>query len=318
VLCVLEGLSQAAVAKRLGLKLTSVSGVLARARKRLQTQLRSDRSKSLLALAVAVSSPVMVPAALLSQTCILARSTAGLSLSILSLAASVMEVPMRKLLILTMCALIVTSGLTIRTFFIGSVEGQERPTPHPSITSAQSYNTLVAPDPRQPKQTVGYGSAGNKWEYKTLRCSVGALEAQANALGDDGWELCSASPGSESSHIVCIFKRPKSVKQASVDTTLNGDAALTWTLDGFSHLTGSSAQTASSDYLLFNLKKANASDVAETLKSALKNIVVVIDSRSNSVHIQCPNADANAIKLLIETLDKAAKKDTPSQTPTKR
>jgi RNA polymerase sigma factor (sigma-70 family) len=324
VLCALEGLPQSEVAKRYGLKLTSVSGILARARKRLQIQLRSDSSRSLLALTVAVCSPAMVPAALVSQTCSLARSTVGLSSSVLTLASSVMEVPMRKLLILTVCGLIITSGMTIRTFLLAPAEAQEKPGQAQNANGGEqplvSYFGQSMPKPNQAgtATTTAITTGGHKWEYKTLRCSVDSLEVQANGLGNEGWELCSTSPGSESSHVICIFKRPKVMKQTSSGTTLNGDPALRQYYEGFVTQTSASAQTASPGYLVFTLKKASASDVAEVLKSSLKNVVTVIDSRSNALHVQCPNNDANAIKLLVETLDNSVKQDAQSRPPVKR
>jgi RNA polymerase sigma factor (sigma-70 family) len=317
VLCALEALPQSEVAKRFGLQLRSVSGMLARARKRLQSQLRSDNSKSLLALTVAVSSPALVPAAVLSQTYSLARSTVGLSSSVVTLASSVMEVPMRKLLILTVCGLIITSGMTIRSFLVGPSEAQEKAG---QAQNANSLTQLAASrfDQWSPQRVNQFGStATNKWEYKTLRCNVDSLDAQANGLGNDGWELTSTTPGSESSSIVCIFKRPKVAKQLSTVTTFSSSQTPSRTAD---HLPQASApaQLAPAGYFVFNLKKANASDVAETLKSIFKNVVTVIDSGNNAVHVQCPSADASGIKSLVESLDNSAKQDGQARPPVKR
>jgi RNA polymerase sigma factor (sigma-70 family) len=323
VLCALEALPQSEVAKRFGLQLRSVSGMLARARKRLQSQLRADNSKSLLALTVAVCSPVMVPAAVLSQTCSLARSTAGLSSSVLALTTAVMEVPMRKLLILTVCGFIITSGMTIRSFLVAPSEAQEKAGQAQNANSVEqplvNYFGQSLPKANQQGATATnmIAAGGPKWEYKTLRCSLDSLEAQANGLGNQGWELCSTSPGSESSHVVCIFKRQQTVRQSSTGTIRNSNQDTYWTTDRVFQ-TSASPPESSSHYLVFTLKKASASDVAETLKTSLKDVVTVVDSRSNSLHVQCPETAAKGIRFLVETLDNSAKQDAQTRPPAKQ
>jgi RNA polymerase sigma factor (sigma-70 family) len=283
VLCVLEGMPQAEVARRLGWKLNSISSVLARARRRLQAYLKSNEARSLLALTLVASSPAAVPAALLSQACSLANSTAGVSQVVLSLAAIVTEVSMRKLIVLSVWALVVSSGVAIGTSMMGTAEAQP---PSSSSQPAPSYDSVVHGYVTTASKSPVEHAPSPKWEYKTLRCATGALDAEANALGASGWELVSMNTVPDSSQWLCMFKRPRQV------ISTQGDFSV-------SFVEGAHDQP---EYLVFHLQKADAAVVTEELKHAV-NAKVVYDPRTNTVHVQCEKPEVFRVRGLIEKMD---------------
>lgn len=316
VLAVLEGMSQPDVARQLGLQVNSVSGLLSRARRRLQRQLKSTETLSMLALTVAISAQAAIPSTLFTQTCGLALSTSGLSVPVLALSASLMEITMRKYLLMGLLSLFLCSGVTVGTFLLNTTDAQESRT-----------NTHNEAREKQDRRAVqGYPLAATaipatKWEYKTLRLNdTKNNDGELNAMGEQGWELCSVQSAMSANSTLAsyTFKRPKQTTFAGYP--LKGQEASTNTALGFlqaqrayqKEVTGmpligtepapkQNKESSSSDYHVYRLKKADATKVAEVLRSAYHTVQVVSDPQTNSIHVQ--GGDAKSWSEIIKKLD---------------
>jgi RNA polymerase sigma factor (sigma-70 family) len=294
VLCVLEGIPQAEAAQRLHLKLGSVSGLVSRARRRLQSFRGQKSGSSLLALSIVASVPASVPAALFSQACSLARSTTGVSAGILSLTASLTEVSMRKSVIVLLMAVSIGSGVTFGTFFLGSTDAQE--SPDKQATSSLAIARLPPQDPN-----VSFTSARTvssplqKWEYKTIRRSNVPADPEFNGLGEDGWELCATSVNPVSNQLVFVFKRPKS------------SVALTYSENKFGRTETTSADSSAGarEYHVFRLEHAKAEEAVEILRKIFNLGTIASDPRTNTLHVQCPKEILADVEKLLKTLEDA-------------
>lgn len=286
VLVVLEGMAQAEVARQLGLHVNSVSGLLARARQRLQKQLKSTEALSVLALTVAVSAHAAVPATLMTQTCGLAYSTSGIPISILALTTSITEVTMRKTITLAMLALFVGSGIPLGTKLLSSSEAQEPP---PPFKQTQDTKRVVQGQPF----SVNLHS-GSVWEYKSIRRTMETYnDTELNALGEQGWELSSTATVEGYKEIVMIFKRCKQtvVKGVPLDPPVTD-----W-------INKTQSDDNKLQYAGYTLQLAGAAVVAENLKKMFGAAQIVYDPRTNSVHVQADAKLMVKIKAAITQMD---------------
>ncbi|HQR07720.1 MAG TPA: sigma-70 family RNA polymerase sigma factor [Gemmatales bacterium] len=321
VLAVLEGLAQAEVARQLGLQVNSVSGLLSRARKRLQTQLKTSEALSIVALTVVVSAQAHMPAALFTQACRLALSTSGVSVPVLALTASLTEVSMRKSLLIAMLPVLLGTGMVGGTFLLPSSNAQQ--------AQAQPKNDPAAEYPAYGQSQGMYYSVplnpAQKWEYKTIRRSaeVNITDAEMNTLGDQGWELSGVNTGNSANQVVYIFKRPKLASATKYTASTDQGYRATFTEGAsrekkFSASPGSDQEglytekkewytekkpSAAAEYRAFHLQRANAGDLAEVLNSTFSLKNVITDSSTNSLHIQCETKMMKEIERFIQKLD---------------
>jgi len=305
VLTILEGISQTEVARQLGLQVNSVSGLLSRARKRLQVQLKTKEALSVVALTVVVSAHASVPAMLLTHTCRLAFSTSGVSLPVLALTASLTEVSMRKSLLIALLPVFLCSGIAGGTFLLSSTSAQSPQVDPPKSDNKYTYqydrNSYNYSVPLHPAQ---------KWEYKTIRRTAGKdNDAEMNALGEQGWELAGTNVVNDSNQIAFIFKRPKQIAEAKYPVT--SDLRFGVQLDERPSKTTNNANPFKAEYAVYPLQRASADDVAKVLKSVYSTANVVCDHRTNSVHVQCEPKVVDEIKKMIQKLDGTESKDEP-------
>lgn len=302
VLTVLEGIPQSEVARQLGLNVNSVSGLLSRARKRLQTQLKSTETKNILALTVAVSAPASVPAALFTKTCGLALTTSGLSLPVLALTASLTEFTMRKFLLIAILPMFLCSGFLGGRFLLSSSNAQQPPAykgeyPASGVYEAPTarYTSSVPLNPAQ------------KWEYKTIRRQEGQnIDAEMNALGEQGWELCSSNAAG-SNQVMLIFKRQKQTTankySEKVDRLLSTQPDLKEkVIESYKEKLGDKVADAP-QYRLFRLQRTSAMEVAEIVKKINPTATVVSDTATNSLHVQAEAKQIADIAKVIQKLD---------------
>ncbi len=287
VLTILEGISQAEVARQLGLQVNSVSGLLSRARKRLQAQLKTKETLSVVALTVVVSAHAGVPAMLFTQTCRLAVTTSGVSLPVLALTASLTEVSMRKSLLIALLPVFLCSGIAGGTFLLSSTSAQSPP----QVDPAKSDNKYT---PQYDRESFSVPlHPAQKWEYKTIRRTAGKdNDAEMNTLGEQGWELAGTNVVNDSNQITFIFKRPKQTAEVKYLPLYDRP--------------GKSADNANpfkAEYVVYPLQRASADDVAKVLKSVYSTANVVCDHRTNSVHVQCEPKLVDDIKKMIQKLD---------------
>lgn len=297
VLAVLEGLAQAEVARQLGLQVNSVSGLLSRARKRLQTQLKTSEALPIVALTVVVSAQAAMPAALFTQACRLAVTTSGVSVPVLALTASLTEVSMRKSLLTAMLPVLLGTGMVGGTFLLTTTNAQ------------QAKNDPVGGDDRYAQAQRTYYSVplnpAQKWEYKTIRRSAESniTDAELNTLGEQGWELTGTNVVNGSNQMMFIFKRPRQV------SVTNYPAMNTQVYDPLTYNKGEwiSERKVSSvpEYRAFRLQRADAGKTAETLKSTFSLKNVVVDTNTNSLHVQSDPRTMKDIEQLVKKLDTA-------------
>lgn len=303
VLCMLEGQPQKVVARRLGLQVNSVSGLLARATKRLRSKLQSCGTISLGAMAVAASCPAAVPASLLLQTCRLACPTTALSKTILFLSTSVVESTMRKALLLTLVTFTLGVGITTGRWFLGSSDAQD---PYQVNRTQPPANYYQAP--------LGYYSvplSSSTWEYKVLMGAGNtSVESKLNELGGTGWELCSAS-STPSEQMMFVFKRlRKSTTQPDGRGYISYDAHLSnyfYGLDRYgtaSKSSGENAKDGSVPSIIIPLRNAEAMEVANILKDVFTGCKVNADARTNSLLISGPGETLTQVRKLAERLDR--------------
>lgn len=296
VLSILEGIPQAEVARQLGLQVNSVSGLLSRARKRLQMQLKSNNQQTAMAIAVAACTPAAVPAALFQLTRGLVRTTSGLSVSILSLTTTITEMQMRKSIVMMLLAAVLASGATVGSYFISNSDAQEPGQARLGQPTQEShrYTEAMAADR---KYSVALDQPTPQWEYKTLQSSE-VKEADLNALGAKGWELCSSNVMPVTNQISMVFKRQK--KQST------STAGYKTALDSFYGNKGQNLnppEPENNDFTTFPLRNTSATEVAEVLKTIYKTTSILSDARTNSVLVQAPRAMTAEIKQLIQRLD---------------
>ena len=301
VLAILEGISQAEVARQLGLQVNSVSGLLSRARKRLQAQFKTKETLSVVALTVVVSAQAGVPVMLFTQTCRLAVTTSGVPLPVLALTASLTEISMRKSLLIALLPVFLCSGMIGGTFLLTTTNAhnpQEGPRKD-DLRSNNSYDTRTRERYSVPIQ------AWQKWEYKTIHRSVnGNTDAEMNALGDQGWELSGTNVVNGSNQVMLIFKRPKQTTVTNINNnnkeTIHSDFVV-GNLVGIADATFTDKTVSgNTEYRQFHLQRSNASDVADVLKKTFGLSTIVCDARTNSLHVQCDPKALADIKQLIQ------------------
>jgi DNA-binding CsgD family transcriptional regulator len=292
VLAMLEGVPQAEVAEQLGLKVNTISGLLARARKRLQTQLK--QTEVLLALALAACIPSRAPATLVQSTCQLAIDATCLSKRVVQLTYSLGEIPMRKALMLGCLAAILCCGTTVGTFLLGNSEAQDF-----------SFPQRPTQEVTQSKEEYRPAPALQKWEYKTIRVDTNLNDSVMNKLGEQGWELC-ATYSTPAGQVCLTFKRHS--MSIATESRL-GD----FYPDANKRHSGET-RSMTSDYQVFHLKNSNAEEVAEILKQLMSGAKVHTDQRTNSLFVLVEEKQKNGIRQLIQRLDVEHTKQPPAKT----
>ena len=134
-----------------------------------------------------------------------------------------------------------------------------------------------------------------KWEYKTLQTAGETIESELNALGQAGWELCTASVHPVSRQFVYVLKRLKRDEEKITAGEL--------------HVIGGSGDLASNVVagnragLTLVLENSDAKKVSEVLKLAGYRLKVEPDAKNNSVTVECQAEDFEKIKNLLKKLD---------------
>jgi RNA polymerase sigma factor (sigma-70 family) len=293
VLCVLEGVSQQEAARRLGLKVNSVSGLVARASKRLRSQLASSGAISLGALAVASSCPAAVPGHLSTLTCRLASPLTVPSSYLLVLSASVMESTMRKTIMIALMATTLGLGITAGSWFLGNSDAQEA-----FRASGQQY----------PLASYNHSStASQPWEYKVLLSNANSsVEVKLNELGAAGWEICSTSPVTGTNQVMFVLKRQRNTTSTTFTSgQLSDSRPDKSTTSSTINVEYYGLKTPLPDTQVF-LKRTNAEDVAQVLRDVYRGqqVEVNVEREQNSINISGTPDQIKSIKRLIESLDR--------------
>lgn len=304
VLCMLEGQPQKVVARRLGLQVNSVSGLLARATKRLRSKLQSSGTISLGALAVAASCPAAVPASLLLQTCRLVCPTTALSKTILFLSTSVVESTMRKALLLTLVTFTLGVGITTGRWFVGSSDAQDPFQQHAGQPPASVYHP-----PAQSYYSVNLPLS--TWEYKVLMGDGNAsVESKLNSLGGAGWELCTAS-STLSDQMMFVFKRLRKpttqteerrfqpVEKQAQDVYFGKNR---FSQGAMSYEPAVTSKTTST--INIPLQHTDVNSMSLLVKDIFEGCKVSAETRTNSLVIQGPSEMLTQVKKLVERLDR--------------
>lgn len=309
VLSVLEGMSQQLIARQLGLKLNTVSGLIARATKRLRAQLKSSGTLSLGALAVAASCPAMVPAHLLIQTARLASTSSACNPSILLLSSLALESAMRKVIMCALVTVVLGTGFTVTRWFISASDAQEAKTASTWAGYGQQvpYSTNLTNVPL-------YASG---WEYKTVVCgSPEVVERQINPLGAAGWEVCTTTALPNSERILIVLRRHSTAnKYSTVKSTTNSSGyekaadvfeKVASGQDNVRYRGGNTFGSTSNDSNSVNtimLKRASAREMAQLLKDVYTNVKITADPGSNTLIVQASGDQWTKLKELVEKLD---------------
>ena len=224
VLCGLGGARQPDAAARLGLKVNTVSGLLARARKRLLDGLaRRGLAPAVAAAAAGVGTTAIatVPDVLANSVLSLAAAPAGASAAILELARGATEGAMRGTKQLA-AAVVLAGALGVGTgAAVLSNAGAQQPAGGlpggPAGSSAEAPPAAGGPGegagpagggkggPGMPGMSMagprgggmggGFAIPGIQWEYKTFSRNLGSNLARDTwvqdlaKLGEDGWEV---------------------------------------------------------------------------------------------------------------------------------
>lgn len=146
--CVLQGQTQTEVARRMKLKINTVSGLLSRARKRLQTRLKGAHLASTMAMLCVSSASAGTPAILSLAACRIPAGLDSLSPSIVTLSQSLLEIPMKKFLLASV--LVTAIGLAgVGSKFLSTADGQDK-----------GSGTGAAGKPASSKSSGGGGGGG--------------------------------------------------------------------------------------------------------------------------------------------------------------
>ncbi len=330
VLCVLEGLAPSEVATRLGLKPHSVSGLLSRSRRRLQARLAGSIS-----LIVAACCPALLPAALLTQTCRLSKPAAVLSPSVLSLTRSVVEVTMRKNLLIAGLMIALGTALTAGKLLTSSAEAQGQPPAGARQDLGLTYGIQKEDDQARanrdrlvrkgyvPAGELSGGNSGQAWEYKVLLHQANrSMESALNDLGGAGWDVSSMASVEGGSQVVLVLKRPKGSRVAA-GTSLNSapvEAQPQLPSDAGVKLgVGRSEKPGDGSTMkVFRLQQADAVAMAALLKDFNKEGTVAADPRTNSLVVEGKPDLVMRMEALIQKLDSTHSSAREMGAPTKR
>ena len=215
VLCGLEGARQPDAAARLGLKLNTVSGLLARARRRLLDQLaRRGLAPAVAATAAGLgtTAPAAVPDVLINGVLSLAAGPAGPSAAVLELARGAMEGAMTRTRLLAAAVLLAGAVGAGTGAAVLSTAGAQPPGGFPGGGGDPAAAPPAAPGPGGARGPAGgeggagmmsgmmgamggsggggAGHIGPQWEYTTFIRETGNDWVRGlAALGDDGWEV---------------------------------------------------------------------------------------------------------------------------------
>lgn len=203
---------------------------------------------------------------------------------------------MRKSIVMMLLAAVLASGATVGSYFISNSDAQEPGQARLGQPTQEShrYTEAMAADR---KYSVALDQPTPQWEYKTLQSSE-VKEADLNALGAKGWELCSSNVMPVTNQISMVFKRQK--KQST------STAGYKTALDSFYGNKGQNLnppEPENNDFTTFPLRNTSATEVAEVLKTIYKTTSILSDARTNSVLVQAPRAMTAEIKQLIQRLD---------------
>jgi RNA polymerase sigma factor (sigma-70 family) len=230
VLCGLEGIRPTDAAARFGLRVGSVTGLLARARQRILARLKSRQlipglTGSGMALAMS-GSTAAVPSELFDLVVSMTRPdfAAGASSVVLGLARHVLEAPMIQWKVLAAVVLVGTA-LSASVGGILATSAAQAPAPptsnlpsDPTRLPLQGINEQIQEIAGQ-APTTGLGQARNRpvvspteahrtlWEYKVTRLRPDG-QSDLNNLGKDGWELV-AIDRTDAGILSAYLKRPK-------------------------------------------------------------------------------------------------------------
>jgi RNA polymerase sigma factor (sigma-70 family) len=334
VYCVLQGASREEASERLGIKVSSVTGLLARARRRLRSSLGGPASFPVLALTVAVGSPSGVPASLLAKASRMVAPAARVPDSIYLLTTSLTEVTMRRKTLLIATLALALGGLTAGKFLASAAEAQSsRPTGRTDNISSQTASGWqgrqdAAQDHQDRLHRLGYAKGPSKagatppWEYKVLfRDANSSVENVLNELGAAGWELASTSPATDSTRVMFVFKRPKHAG-VSIDfkpTPVRDAPSISFNeQDGRAkpgELTVKPSVNFQPEFQVIPLKHVDAATTAELLKGLLKSCQVETNATTNSLLVRGPEEDVAMLKKVIQRMDSRESQDKGPRKP---
>lgn len=244
VQCILQGLGQAEVARNLKLQPKTVSGLLCRARKRMQQRFRNTTLAASTGMLLASSASAGVPLPVFAAACKIPTSGGLLTPAVLSLTQSVLEIPMRKFFLLG-CLLLSTATLCgLGGHWLSKAEAQGYPftkqdggTSH--LTTEQIHGTIQS-NPLSTGETEGdpararwvrtassdwivehqAHSARTTYEYEVIQNeSTRSLKTILNNLAKEGWELTGPPTfmKGEDGRVVtfAVLKRPRQAASAT-------------------------------------------------------------------------------------------------------
>lgn len=332
VRCVLEGEGQAEVARSLSLKLNTVSGLLSRARKRLQQTLRKARLASGAIPLVVSSTAFGMPHNIFLATCRMSNGSALPTPLIVSLSITLLEIPMRKVSLLAVVAI---AGLSVaglgKHWLEGRADAQD-----PAKAAAQDKQVVqgypVNTDgPRdaywaQYQEAVRYSpfstvNAAGKWEYKVLnRIEYSSLEAKLNTLSQEGWDIVHVDNSQQGVSTNIILKRmkqtPTTVNGVYLDPAVSGLSAAVSRAYVPSELQKKENTSKEATVLIRNHSVEDLEKILKVLYSNSK-FELTTNSVSNTMKLRCESALFEHIFKTIKGLDVEKPKPTgaPAGTP---
>jgi hypothetical protein len=160
------------------------------------------------------------------------------------------------------------------------------------------------------------GPAHPQWEYLVKsrpdieKTGEGSLPAGLNKLGEEGWELVSAEPAQATGRSQeYIFKRSKGGLPRGM---MGGLGGFPGGMAGPDFGGGRRAAPEAEQIHILNLKHAQAGAIAQLLQQVYtqrRNVGVGIDDRTNSLILVTTDEHFQAIKRLVDELDRRLEKD---------
>jgi RNA polymerase sigma factor (sigma-70 family) len=319
VLCVLEGVRPTDAAASLGLKVGTVTGLVARARQRLLDRLRDrDLTPALvggIAVLVGSSSQAGVPITLLETAMTLIRTdaAAGVSSTVVTLVRAATETSMTRMKLLAAAVMIGTAlsagvGGSILSRSIAQDQGK------PVLTLEEHGQHLSGTALWAPQGATYYWSKPT-WEFKVIALKADP-QAELAPLANDGWDLVSVAQGPWEGKMATLAFLKRSKAPAAGGKTVPagvGESLLVLTDNHPSYsivpdvATVTEIPKAEPQYSVVRLQHVSATVVAKAVSEEFAKDgfeVIVADESSNTLVLKGSAEKVKLVKTILEKLDK--------------
>jgi RNA polymerase sigma factor (sigma-70 family) len=321
VLCVLEGVRPTDAAACLGLKLGTVTGLIARARQRLLDRLRDRELTPALAGGIATlvgsSGQAGIPPAMFESAMTLIRTdaAAGVSSTVVTLARAATETSMTRMKLLAAAVMIGTAlsagvGGSILSRSVAQDQGRPAKTPPENNPHMMPGTTLWAP-----QGATSYYWSKPTWEFKVIALKADP-QAELAPWASDGWDLVSVAQGPWEGKMATLafLKRPKAQAAGStVVPTGAGETNLLTMVGRPSVYTPLPAGFVTEvpktgpQYSVVRLRHVSATVVAKAIAEEFAKDgfeVIVADESSNTLVLKGSAEKVMLVKTILEKLDK--------------